>query len=176
MIEGSTPFYICQAINRPSNVAVQQVTTWLAWVSGVSGGKGERWKRKRDRAEGEKPSNSIPSNQNHMLSLGCQLHVSKSSHFQNEARCTTFLVKMSFISMRMKNDFQIKGWAPTFVLKQRPGGTRKWPINLQQYILVTLLHLLYYYMRNFSNLIGLEQWHFSLIWNTYMWKLQIFCG
>ena len=28
----------------------------LAWVSGVSGGKGERWKRKRERAEGEKPS------------------------------------------------------------------------------------------------------------------------
>jgi len=35
---------------------------------------------------------------------------------------------------------------------------------------------LYYYMRNFWNLIGLEQWYFSLIWNTYMWKLQTFCG
>ena len=33
---------------------------------------------------------------------------------------------------------------------------------------------LYYYMRNFCNLIGLEQWYFSLIWNTYMWKLQPF--
>ena len=56
-------------------------------------GKGERWKRKRERAEGEKrltqmlllePStptqrDSIPSNQNHFRSLGCQLHVSKSS-------------------------------------------------------------------------------------------------
>ena len=31
---------------------------------------------------------------------------------------------------------------------------------------------LYYYMRNFCNLIILEQWYFSLIWNTYMWKLQ----
>ena len=28
-------------------------------------------------------------------------------HFQNEARCTTFRVKMSFICMRMKNDFHI---------------------------------------------------------------------
>ena len=37
------------------------------------------------------------------------------------------------------------------------------------------LQLLYYYMRNFCNLIGLEQWYFSLIWNTYMWKLQTFC-
>ena len=54
---------------------------------------------------------------------------SKNPLFQNEARCTTFLVKMSFICMRMKNDFHIKGWAPTLVLKQRPGGTRKWPIR-----------------------------------------------
>ena len=54
---------------------------------------------------------------------------SKSPHFQNEARCTTFLVKMSFIFMRKKNDFHIKGWASTFVLKQGPGGTRKWPIS-----------------------------------------------
>ena len=54
----------------------------------------------------------------------------KNPHFQNEARCTTFLVKMSFICMRMKNDFHIKGWAPTLVLKERPGGTRKWPIPL----------------------------------------------
>ena len=52
---------------------------------------------------------------------------SEDPHFQNEARCTTFLVKMSFICMRMKNDFHIKGWAPTLVLKQRPGATRKWP-------------------------------------------------
>ena len=36
--------------------------------------------------------------------------------------------------------------------------------------------LLYYYMRNFCNLIGLEQLYFCLIWNTYMSKLQIFCG
>ena len=34
---------------------------------------------------------------------------SKNSHFQNEARCATFLVKMSFICMRMKNDFHIRG-------------------------------------------------------------------
>ena len=54
---------------------------------------------------------------------------SKNPHFQNEARCKTFLVKISFICMRMKNDFHIKGWAPTLVLKQRPRGTRKWPIS-----------------------------------------------
>ena len=30
--------------------------------------------------------------------------------------------------MGMKNVFHIKGLAPTLVLKQRPGGTWKWPI------------------------------------------------
>ena len=54
---------------------------------------------------------------------------SKNPPFQNEARCTTFLVKMSFICMRIENDLHIKGWAPTLVLKQRPGGTRKWTIG-----------------------------------------------
>ena len=34
---------------------------------------------------------------------------SKNPHFQTEARCTTFLVKMSLICMRMKNYFHIKG-------------------------------------------------------------------
>ena len=57
------------------------------------------------------------------------LPCSKNPYFQIEARCTTFLVKMSFICMRMKNDFHIKGWAPTVVLKHRPGGTRKRPIE-----------------------------------------------
>ena len=57
------------------------------------------------------------------------LQSSKNPHFQNEAWCTTFLVKMSFICMRMKNDFHIKGWAPILVLKQKPGGTRKWRIR-----------------------------------------------
>ena len=64
-----------------------------------------------------------------IISYNRPLPSSKNPHFQNEARCTTFLVKMSFICMRMKNDFHIKGWAPTPVLKQRPGGTRKWPIE-----------------------------------------------
>ena len=38
------------------------------------------------------------------------------------------------------------------------------------------LQPLYYHMKNFCNLICLEQWYFSLIWNTCMWKLQTFCG
>ena len=31
-------------------------------------------------------------------------------------------------------------------------------------------------MGNFCNLSGLEQWYFSLPWNTYMWKLQNLFG
>ena len=34
---------------------------------------------------------------------------SKNPHFQNEAKCTTFLVKMSFICMRIEKHFHIKG-------------------------------------------------------------------
>ena len=55
---------------------------------------------------------------------------SKNPHFQNEAKCTAFLVKMSFICMRMKNYFHIKGWALNLVLIQRPGRTWKWSITL----------------------------------------------
>ena len=55
---------------------------------------------------------------------------SKNPHFQNEAKCTAFLVKMSFICVRMKNYFHIKGWALNLVLIQRPGRTWKWSITL----------------------------------------------
>ena len=41
--------------------------------------------------------------------LNRPLPSSKNPHFRNEATYTTFLVKMSFICMRMKNDFHIKG-------------------------------------------------------------------
>lgn len=34
---------------------------------------------------------------------------SKNPHFQNKAKCTTFLMNMSFICMQMKNHFHMKG-------------------------------------------------------------------
>ena len=49
---------------------------------------------------------------------------SKNPHIQNQAKYTTFLVKMSFICMRMKNHFHIKGSALNLVLIQRSGGNR----------------------------------------------------
>ena len=78
---------------------------------------------------------------NLMLLSNRPLPSSKNPHFQNEARYTTFLVKMSFICIRKKNDFRIKGWAPTLVLKQRPRGTQKWPIHLW-----LLLQVMYYFV------------------------------
>ena len=56
---------------------------------------------------------------------------SKNTQFQNEAKCTAFLVKMSFICMRMKNHFHAKGWALNLVLIKAPGETRKWLIRLR---------------------------------------------
>ena len=38
----------------------------------------------------------------------------------NEAKCLSNLVKMSFICMRMKNPFHIKGWPLNLFLIQRP--------------------------------------------------------
>ena len=49
---------------------------------------------------------------------------SKNPHFQNEAKFTAFLVKKSFICMRMKNHFHIKGCALNFILIPRPKRTR----------------------------------------------------
>ena len=57
-----------------------------------------------------------------------QLH----SHFQNEAKCKTFLVKMSFIRMRincMKMFTYINGFTLSLALKQRLAVTQKWPIK-----------------------------------------------
>ena len=41
-----------------------------------------------------------------------------------------FLWKWVEICMRMKNHFHVKGWSLNLVLIQRPGGTRKWPIEI----------------------------------------------
>ena len=54
---------------------------------------------------------------------------SKNSHFQNEAKCETFVVKMSFICIIIKNHFHINGFALSLALKVRFFGTRKWPIR-----------------------------------------------
>ena len=57
------------------------------------------------------------------------LSSSKNPHFQNEARCTTLSCANEFYLQENENDdFHIKGWASTLILKQRPGRTRKWPI------------------------------------------------
>ena len=55
---------------------------------------------------------------------------SKISHFQSEANCKTFLVKMSLIRLTVKNHFHTNGFACTFLaMKQRFGITWKWSIK-----------------------------------------------
>ena len=46
----------------------------------------------------------------------------KNSHFKKEAKCETFLVKMSFICIRIKSHFHINDFSHNF------GATRIWPI------------------------------------------------
>ena len=43
---------------------------------------------------------------------------SRNSHFQNEAECETFVVKMSSICMRIKNHFHSNSFALSLALKQ----------------------------------------------------------
>ena len=54
---------------------------------------------------------------------------SKNFHFQNEAKCKTFLVKRTFIFMTIKSHFYINGFALSLALKERLGATWKWPIT-----------------------------------------------
>ena len=54
---------------------------------------------------------------------------SRKSHFQTEAKCETFVVKMSFICIIIKNHFHINGFALSLALKVRFFGTQKWPIT-----------------------------------------------
>ena len=66
---------------------------------------------------------------------------SKNPLFRNEAKCTTFLVEMSFICVRMTNHFHIQDWALHFVLIQKPGGTRKWPMKFCCWWLISPVYL-----------------------------------
>ena len=50
---------------------------------------------------------------------------SKNSLLQNEAKCKPFLVKMSFICIRIKNQLHINGFALSIAFKLRLGALRK---------------------------------------------------
>ena len=57
---------------------------------------------------------------------------SKTFHFQNEAKCETFVVEMSFICIIIKTHFHNKSFALSLVLKVKLFGTRKSPITSVQ--------------------------------------------
>ena len=64
----------------------------------------------------------------------------KKSHFQNEAKCETFVVKMSFICIIIKNHFHINSFALSLALTVRFFGTRKWPI-IEKALRLGILHV-----------------------------------
>ena len=118
-METGPPFYVVIRATRRFRWSVQntvyKIQIWLKTLTSTGLAQSAKLKRRcrgfgfRGRTNGPLPS-------------------SKNPRFQNEAKCTTFVVKMSFICMRMKNHFHIKGWVLNLVLIQRPGGTRKWHI------------------------------------------------
>ena len=114
----------------------------------------------------------------HSTSLLCLYRVCiKTSHSQTIATCN---------QIESDRDQQ-RCWIPLFRLvytrasydlphgiHMQPSKYRMWcffQLILLSFSLTatTLLH------EKFCNLIGLEPWYFSLIWNTYMWKLQTVC-
>ena len=85
----------------------------LAWVSGVSGGKGERWKRKRERAEGEELS-SPPSPLPHQKSpLPYPLRKAWYSGYQTTWHPTSTTVDCRGISFFLSQCQQCVGSKPT---------------------------------------------------------------
>ena len=64
----------------------------------------------------------------HAMRIARPFPSSKKFHFQNEAKCETFVVEMSFICIIIKTHFHNKGFALSLVLKVKLFGTRKWPI------------------------------------------------
>ena len=66
----------------------------------------------------------------------------KKSHFQNEAKCETFVVKMSFFCIIIKNHFHINGFALSLALKVRFFGTRKWPIHHSVFLFLSKVSVL----------------------------------
>ena len=75
---------------------------------------------------------------------------SKNSHFQHKGKCKIFVVKMSCICMRMKNDFHISGFSLSLALKQRLVATRKWPLPVK---------ILFHYPPILLFLINAFQWN-----------------
>ena len=64
---------------------------------------------------------------------------SKNPHFQNEAKGTTFLVKMSFICMWMKNHFLMKGYVLNLICR---GLVNVEIVYCQQFSIADLFFLL----------------------------------
>ena len=58
------------------------------------------------------------------------MNIKTKSNFPNKTKCKTFLMKTSFICMRIKKEkyFQINSFALSLASKQRRGTTRELPI------------------------------------------------
>ena len=68
------------------------------------------------------------SNYIYIVATNKPLPSSKNPHFQMRLGAQPFLWKWVLFAWEWKMiSMSIKGWALTLVLKQRPGGTRKWP-------------------------------------------------
>ena len=120
----------------------------------------ERWLR--ENKDENHPFSNLPFGFGTRMCLGKWIgyfRVPKTLTFKMRLGAEPFPWKeMSFICMRMKNYFHIKGRAPALVLKQRPGATRKWPIMLHNW-------------RHFSHIS-----EFFQIWSTVADYYELYVG
>ena len=105
---------------------------------------------------------------------------SRNSYFINEAKYKTFVVKMSFICMRIKNRFHINDLI-SLTLKPRLKETRKWPIARPSWSQKSLVTHHQAEWSNMSQLIPEHIGYYILLykhqWNTrwaFVRKLDIF--
>ena len=63
-------------------------------------------------------------------------------HYESEAKCKAFHMKISFDCIRMKTNFHTKNFALSLTFIMRLKATRKWPIVQQAILLLKLDYLL----------------------------------
>ena len=63
--------------------------------------------------------NSLPVQTGNRTDFNRPFPSFRKTHFQNEAKCKTFVVKMSFICIIIKNHFHINGFALSLTFKVR---------------------------------------------------------
>ena len=90
---------------------------------------------------------------------------SKKSRFQSEAKCEAIDMEMIVNYNVNKTHFHNKSFALSIVLKVRYFGTRKWPIEICENVVLSKNR--YFYDNNKQKTLKLIKAAFCVIWTSY---------